>query len=195
MRPRLDRELSPGELGSWGLSRMITDDSTATSTSGRALQQPDSAGLCGMTGLSPETGRDGGPNGAALSAPLCYRCQPKGRCRGLSEAARKKLGWDRRARPLRLAAWSGSGQQGEGLRLANLAADYVRTSVVVGRAVFNNPPGYNSLAANQCRSASNGRQARRFVRDRNGNPVDQRTARSSRWFEKRQLFRRQPERV
>jgi hypothetical protein len=35
----------------------------------------------------------------------------------------------------------------EGLRRANLAADYVRTSVVVAEP-FTNPPGYNSLAAN-----------------------------------------------
>jgi hypothetical protein len=35
----------------------------------------------------------------------------------------------------------------EGLRRANLAADYVRTSPVIAEP-FTNPPGYNSLSAN-----------------------------------------------
>jgi hypothetical protein len=34
---------------------------------------------------------------------------------------------------------------------ANLAADYVRTSPVVAEA-FTNPPGYNSLSANEAMS-------------------------------------------
>ena len=62
----------------------------------------------------------------------------------------------------------------EGLRRANLAADYVRTSVVVAEP-FTNPPGYNSLAANVAALKSGGKRGG-FVRDRNGNPVDQRTA-------------------
>src|SRR5712692_5960508 len=62
----------------------------------------------------------------------------------------------------------------EGLRRANLAADYVRTSVVVAEP-FTNPPGYNSLAANVAMLKSGGKRSG-FVRDRNGNPVDQRTA-------------------
>src|SRR5947209_6015338 len=62
----------------------------------------------------------------------------------------------------------------EGLRRANLAADYVRTSVVVAEP-FTNPPGYNSLAANIAMLKAGGKRGG-FVRDRHGNPVEQTTA-------------------
>ena len=61
-----------------------------------------------------------------------------------------------------------------GLRRANLAADYVRTSPVVAEP-FTNPPGYNSLAANIAVLNAGGKRGG-FVRDRHGNPVDQTTA-------------------
>ena len=55
----------------------------------------------------------------------------------------------------------------EGLRRANLAADYVRTSPVVAEA-FTNPPGYNSLSANVAMLKAGGKRGG-FVRDRHGN--------------------------
>ena len=62
----------------------------------------------------------------------------------------------------------------DGLRRANLAADYVRTSPVVAEA-FTNPPGYNSLSANVAMLKAGGKRGG-FVRDRHGNPVEQTTA-------------------
>ena len=62
----------------------------------------------------------------------------------------------------------------EGLRRANLAADYVRTSPVVAEP-FTNPPGYNSLSANVAMLKAGGKRGG-FVRDRHGNPVEQTTA-------------------
>jgi hypothetical protein len=55
----------------------------------------------------------------------------------------------------------------EGLRRANLAADYVRTSVVVAEP-FTNPPGYNSIGANVAIMQA-GPRGHRIVKDRQGN--------------------------
>jgi alkanesulfonate monooxygenase SsuD/methylene tetrahydromethanopterin reductase-like flavin-dependent oxidoreductase (luciferase family) len=49
----------------------------------------------------------------------------------------------------------------------------VRTAPVVAEP-FTNPPGYASVAANVAMLKAGG--SRGFVRDRNGNPVDHRTA-------------------
>jgi hypothetical protein len=46
---------------------------------------------------------------------------------------------------------------------------------VVVAEPFTNPPGYNSLVANIA-ALKSGSKRGGFVRDRNGNPVDQRTA-------------------
>jgi non-haem dioxygenase in morphine synthesis N-terminal len=94
---------------------------------------------------------------------------------------------DRRPRPLCLRGVVGVGTtREEGLRRANLAADYVRTSVVVAEP-FTNPPGYNSLATNVAALKSGGKRAG-FVRDRHGNPVDQRTATIERLIGERHLI-------
>jgi len=58
--------------------------------------------------------------------------------------------------------WSASGPRARrGCARANLAADYVRTSVVVAEA-FTNPPGYNSLAANIAMLKSGGKRGGLF---------------------------------
>ncbi len=126
-----------------------------------------------MTGLSPENRPDGGRTRPCRRHPaIAVSRRPD--VRRLSQA-RAGARLDRRARPLRLCCGGRPRTtREEGLRRANLAADYVRTSVVVAEA-FTNPPGYNSLAANIAMLKSGGKRGG-FVRDRNGNPVDQRTA-------------------
>ena len=62
----------------------------------------------------------------------------------------------------------------EGLRRANLAADYVRTSPIVAEP-FTNRPGYNSLSANIAMLKAGGKRSG-SVRDRHGTPVGQTTA-------------------
>jgi hypothetical protein len=63
--------------------------------------------------------------------------------------AARSLGWTAGPDRFAYAAVVGVGAtREEGLRRANLAADYVRTSPVVAEA-FTNPPGYNSLSANR----------------------------------------------
>jgi hypothetical protein len=60
----------------------------------------------------------------------------------------------------------------EGLRRANLAADYVHTSPIVAEPFI--APGYSSLAPTS-RAQAGGKRGG-FVRDRHGNPVRQTTA-------------------
>ena len=111
----------------------------------RPLQQPTPP--VWMTGLSVETGR------LAAETRPCRRHAAVGRrrqadVRRLSQArARARL--DRRARPLRLCrrASASAPTREEGLRRADLIADYVRTAPVVAEP-FTNPPGYNSVGAN-----------------------------------------------
>jgi alkanesulfonate monooxygenase SsuD/methylene tetrahydromethanopterin reductase-like flavin-dependent oxidoreductase (luciferase family) len=87
----------------------------------------------------------------------------------------QELGWTAGPDRFGYAAVIGVGRtREEGLRRANLAADYVRTSVVVAEP-FTNPPGYNSPTANVAMLKAGGKRGG-FVRDRHGNPVDQRTA-------------------
>jgi len=81
----------------------------------------------------------------------------------------------------------------EGRRRANLAADYVRTSPVVAEP-FTNPPGYNSLAANIAMLKAGGKRGG-FVRDRNGNPVDQTTASIEQLIESGTCFAGSPDDV
>ena len=94
------------------------------------------------------------------------------------EAYRKRaqeLGWTAGPDRFAYAAVVGVGAtREEGLRRANLAADYVRTSPVVAEP-FTNPPGYNSLSANVAMLKAGGKRGG-FVRDRHGNPVEQTTA-------------------
>jgi hypothetical protein len=89
-----------------------------------------------MTGLSPETGGMAA-DAAMSSAPLSLSA------RAVFEAYRKRAQearLDRRARPPLCRRGRRRYHAGGGLRRANLAADYVRTSVVVAEP-FTNPPG------------------------------------------------------
>ena len=126
-----------------------------------------------MTGLSPETGRMAAEHGHVVGTLLSLSAAGP-----MFDAYRKRaqeLGWTAGPDRFAYAGVVGVGTtREEGLRRANLAADYVRTSVVVAEP-FTNPPGYNSLAANVAALKSGGKRGG-FVRDRNGNPVDQRTA-------------------
>jgi alkanesulfonate monooxygenase SsuD/methylene tetrahydromethanopterin reductase-like flavin-dependent oxidoreductase (luciferase family) len=126
-----------------------------------------------MTGLSPETGRMAAERGHVVGTLLSLSAAGP-----MFDAYRKRaqeLGWTAGPDRFAYAGVVGVGTtREEGLRRANLAADYVRTSVVVAEA-FTNPPGYNSLAANIAMLKSGGKRGG-FVRDRHGNPVDQRTA-------------------
>ena len=123
-----------------------------------------------MTGLSPETGRMAAERGHVVGTLLSLSAAGP-----MFDAYRKRaqeLGWTAGPDRFAYAGVVGVGDtREEGLRRANLAADYVRTSVVVAEP-FTNPPGYNSLAANVAALKSGGKRGG-FVRDRNGNPVDQ----------------------
>jgi alkanesulfonate monooxygenase SsuD/methylene tetrahydromethanopterin reductase-like flavin-dependent oxidoreductase (luciferase family) len=126
-----------------------------------------------MTGLSVETGRMAAEHGHVVGTLLSLSAAGP-----MFEAYRKRaqeLG--RTAGPDRFAyaAVVGVGAtREEGLRRANLAADYVRTSPIVAEP-FTNPPGYNSLSANIAMLKAGGKRGG-FVRDRHGNPVEQTTA-------------------
>ncbi len=140
-----------------------------------------------MTGLSPETGRMAAERGHVVGTLLSLSAAGP-----MFDAYRKRaqeLGWTAGPDRFAYAGVVGVGTtREEGLRRANLAADYVRTSVVVAEA-FTNPPGYNSLAANIAMLKSGGKRSG-FVRDRNGNPVDQRTATIEQLHRERYLLRR-----
>jgi len=124
-----------------------------------------------MTGLSTETGRLAAERGHVVGTLLSVAAAGP-----MFEAYRQRareLG--RPAGPDRFAyaAVVGVGRtREEGLRRANLAADYVRTAPLVA-APFTNPPGYNSLAANVAMLKAGPGKRGGFVRDRNGNPIDQ----------------------
>lgn len=137
----------------------------------RPVQQPTPP--VWMTGLSVETGRMAAEHGHVVGTLLSVAAA--GPMFAAYRERARQLGWTAGPDRFAYAAVVGVGTtREEGLRRANLAADYVRTSVVVADP-FTNPPGYNSLAANVAMLKSGGRRSG-FVRDRNGNPVDQRTA-------------------
>jgi alkanesulfonate monooxygenase SsuD/methylene tetrahydromethanopterin reductase-like flavin-dependent oxidoreductase (luciferase family) len=124
-----------------------------------------------MTGLSTETGRMAAEHGHVVGTLLSLSAAGP-----MFEAYRKRaqeLGWTAGPDRFAYAAVVGATRE-EGLRRANLAADYVRTSPVVAEA-FTNPPGYNSLSANVAMLKAGGKRGG-FVRDRHGNPVEQTTA-------------------
>ena len=86
------------------------------------------------------------------------------------EAYRKRareLGWEAGPDRMAYAAIIGVGNtRAEGLRRADIIADYVRTAPVVAEP-FTNPPGYNSVGANVAMLRA-GPRAHRMVTDRNG---------------------------
>ena len=126
-----------------------------------------------MTGLSVETGRMAAERGHVVGTLLSLSAAGP-----MFETYRKRaqeLGWTADPDRFAYAAVVGVGAtREEGLRRANLAADYVRTSPVVAEP-FTNPPGYNSVSANVAMLKAGGRRGG-FVRDRHGNPVEQTTA-------------------
>jgi len=126
-----------------------------------------------MTGLSVETGRMAAEHGHVVGTLLSLSAAGP-----MFEAYRKRareIGWTAGPDRFAYAAVVGVGStREEGLRRANLAADYVRTSPVVAEP-FTNPPGYNSLSANIA-TLKAGNKRGGFVRDRHGNPVEQTTA-------------------
>ncbi len=101
-----------------------------------------------------------------------------GLAKPMYEAYRKRareLGWTAGPDRMAYAAIIGVGAtRAEGLRRANTIADYVRTAPVVAEQ-FTNPPGYNSIGANVAMLKA-GPRAHRMVTDRNGVPIDHRTA-------------------
>jgi alkanesulfonate monooxygenase SsuD/methylene tetrahydromethanopterin reductase-like flavin-dependent oxidoreductase (luciferase family) len=126
-----------------------------------------------MTGMSVDTGRMAAEHGHVVATLL------SGSGAGpMFDAYRKRareLGRPHGPDRFGYAAVVGVGAtRAEGLRRANLAADYVRTAPIV-REPFPNPPGYNSVAANVAMMKAGGKKGG-FVRDRDGNPIDQTTA-------------------
>ena len=110
-----------------------------------------------------------------MSSARYYHCRRRGRCSQAYRQRARELGWTAGPDRFAYAGVVGVGEtRAEGLRRANLAADYVRTSPIVAEP-FTNPPGYNSLAANVAMLKA-GNKRGGFVRDRHGNPIDQTTA-------------------
>jgi alkanesulfonate monooxygenase SsuD/methylene tetrahydromethanopterin reductase-like flavin-dependent oxidoreductase (luciferase family) len=106
----------------------------------------------------------------------------------------RELGWTAGPDRFAYAGVVGVGAtREEGLRRANLAADYVRTSPIVAEP-FTNPPGYNSLSANIAMLRAGGKRGG-FVRDRHGNPVDQTTASIEQLIESGTCFAGSPDDV
>ena len=154
----------------------------------RPLQQPTPP--VWMTGLSVESGIMAAEKGHVIGTLL------SGSVAGpMFDAYRKRakeLG--RTAGPDRFAyaACVGVGAtRAEGLRRADLIADYVRTAPVVAEP-FTNPPGYNSINANVGMLKGGGKG---FVRDRNGNPVEHRTATVQQFMDADTVFAGTPDDV
>jgi alkanesulfonate monooxygenase SsuD/methylene tetrahydromethanopterin reductase-like flavin-dependent oxidoreductase (luciferase family) len=123
-----------------------------------------------MTGLSTETGRLAAERGHVVGTLLSVAAA--GPMFAAYRERARELGWAAGPDRFAYAAVVGVGTtREEGLRRANLAADYVRTAPIVAEA-FTNPPGYNSHAANVAMLKSAGKRGG-FVRDRHGNPIDQ----------------------
>ena len=72
-------------------------------------------------------------------------------------------------------------------------ADYVRTAPVVAEP-FTNPPGYNSIGANVAMLKA-GPRAHRMVTDRNGVPIDHRTATVQQFMDTETVFAGTPDDV
>ena len=81
----------------------------------------------------------------------------------------------------------------EGLRRADAIVDYVRTAPVVFEP-FTNPPGYNSIGANVAIMKA-GPRAHRMVTDRNGKPIDHRSATVQQFMDTETVFAGTPDDV
>jgi len=156
----------------------------------RPIQQPTPP--VWMTGMSVDTGKlaaeRGHVVGTLLSGGLAKPMYDAYRARA------RELGWEAGPDRLAFAACVGVGAtREEGLRRAHLIADYVRTSPVVAEP-FTNPPGYNSIGANVAMLKA-GPRAHRLVTDRQGNPIDHRTATVQQFMETDTVFAGTPDDV
>ncbi len=154
----------------------------------RPIQQPTPP--VWMTGLSVESGIMAAERGHVIATLLSGSV-----AKPMFDAYRKRAAeLGRTAGPDRFAyaACIGVGAtREEGLRRAHLIADYVRTAPVVHEP-FTNPPGYNTINANvgMIRSGYKG-----FVKDRQGNPVDYRTASVQQFMDTDTVFAGTPDDV
>jgi alkanesulfonate monooxygenase SsuD/methylene tetrahydromethanopterin reductase-like flavin-dependent oxidoreductase (luciferase family) len=154
----------------------------------RPIQQPSPP--VWMTGLSVDSGIAAAERGHVIGTLLSGSV-----AKPMFDAYRKRaLELGRPATPDRFAyaACIGVGPtRAEGIRRANLIADYVRTEPVVYEP-FTNPPGYNSVGANvaMLKGGKGG-----FVRDSKGNPVDALTATVEQFMEAGTVFAGTPDDV
>jgi alkanesulfonate monooxygenase SsuD/methylene tetrahydromethanopterin reductase-like flavin-dependent oxidoreductase (luciferase family) len=156
----------------------------------RPIQQPTPP--VWMTGMSVETGKLAAERGHVVATLLSG-----GLAKPMYDAYRaraRELGWEAGPDRLAFAACVGVGAtREEGLRRAHLIADYVRTSPVVAEP-FVNPPGYNSIGANVAMLKA-GPRAHRLVTDRQGRPIDHRTATVQQFMETDTVFAGTPDDV
>ncbi|WP_428484300.1 LLM class flavin-dependent oxidoreductase [Rhodopila sp.] len=156
----------------------------------RPVQQPHPP--VWMTGMSVATGVLAAEHGHVVGTLLSG-----GLAKPMYEAYRKRareLGWEAGADRMAYAAIIGVGQtREEGLRRADIIADYVRTSPVVAEP-FTNPPGYNSIGANVAMLKA-GPRAHRMITDRNGVSVDHRTATVQQFMDTDTVFAGTPDDV
>ncbi|HUA51070.1 MAG TPA: LLM class flavin-dependent oxidoreductase [Candidatus Sulfotelmatobacter sp.] len=154
----------------------------------RPFQQPTPP--VWMTGLSLDTGRMAAERGHVLGTLLSG--SGAGPMFDAYRTRAQELGWTAGPDRFAYAAVVGVGAtRAEGLRRADIAADYVRTAPLVLEP-FTNPPGYNSIAANV--AALKGKRGG-FVRDRQGNPIDQTTATIEQFVEAGTAFAGTPDDV
>ncbi len=156
----------------------------------RPIQQPTPP--VWMTGMSVETGTLAAERGHVVGTLLS-----SGLAKPMYDAYRKRareLGWEAGPDRFAYAAIVGVGKtREEGLRRADIIADYVRTAPVVAEP-FSNPPGYNSLGANVAILKS-GSRANRIVTDRNGVQIDHRTASVQQFMDTETVFAGTPDDV
>lgn len=142
--------------------------------------------------MSVETGTMAAERGHVVGTLLSG-----GLAKPMYDAYRKRareLGWEAGADRFAYAAIVGVGTtRAEGLRRANIIADYVRTAPVVAEP-FTNPPGYNSIGANVA-ILRGGARANRFVTDRHGNPINHRTATVEQFMDTETVFAGTPDDV
>jgi alkanesulfonate monooxygenase SsuD/methylene tetrahydromethanopterin reductase-like flavin-dependent oxidoreductase (luciferase family) len=145
-----------------------------------------------MTGMSVDTGIAAAERGHVVGTLLSG-----GLAKPMYDAYRKRareLGWEAGPDRLAYAAVVGVGHtREEGLRRADQIADYVRTAPVVAEP-FTNPPGYNSIGANVAMMRA-GPRAHRLVTDRNGVPIDHRTASVQQFMDTDTVFAGTPDDV
>ena len=156
----------------------------------RPLQQPTPP--VWMTGLSVDSGIAAAERGHVIATLLSGSV-----AKPMFDAYRKRAAeLGRSAGPDRFAyaACIGVGTtREEGLRRAHLIADYVRTAPVVYEP-FTNPPGYNSVNANVAMLKA-GPAGKSFVKDRQGNPIDHRTASVEQFMDTDTVFAGTPDDV